>query len=826
MSKHASPSSDTPQRSSSQPTATPLIPSSPHAIEPSTTPVLTPNPPRAQRGVPLFALGAFAGALALVMGLLFNPASPVYALITPPHTPDLVITGTVPFQQFGFSVASAGDINADSYGDVVVGADLGNKIFVYTGSVSGLTTTVFYSDTGVAGENLGWSVAGGDDVNNDSVDDMVVGAPISGTGSAYVYHGSSIGLPTRGATLTGELSGDQFGWSVAIIGDVNNDNIADVAVGAPQYGLSDTGRVYIYHGPVAGNATPNTTLNGESSLDNFGISVAGAGDVNGDGIDDLVVGAAKNGDGGIEAGKAYVFYGSSSGVSQGNFTAVIGGDNDKLGTSVHGAGDVNGDGFADVIVGADATDPGNPSPGYFNVYPGGPRGLITTTILYTQQGESNNDHYSFAVTGQGDLDGDGFADFAAGAYEADVSPSVSTTNEGKVYGFVACTEGEISPSLIFSDTGNYPGDSYGRSLAIVRDVNGDDIDDLIVGAYAAKNSTITPPIGAVYTYYGVAGGCRPALEVTKTVGLADFPALYTNTAVITVPMDAAVIYTYTVRNTGNVTLTQHHVVDDKLGIVTQTAYTLPPGANVSTNITNIAGISATPGISITNVATWTGAISITSPSGVTTPTNRALSALAVASAQVNISGASTDQDGDGIPDNVESSDDFDQDGLPNYLDTDSDGDEVDDAVEAGPDPTNPIDRDNDGDPSYLDTDEDPDTPSDVEIGGLSIAAPARALQDQVVNFTAIITAGTNVTYTWDFGDGAVAVSQSTDQATPDAQQQTGIGQTTSHTYTAPGFYIVTVTATNAVGEKQATKSIIVQFGLYMPRIMTIGIFQQ
>lgn len=824
MSEHASPSSDTPQRSLSQPTATQLIPRSSHATESSTPPMLTPNPSRARRTMPLFALGAFAGALALVMGLFFNPASLVYALITPPHTPDLVIPGTVPFQQFGFSVASAGDINGDNYGDIVVGADIGNKIFVYMGSVSGLTTTIFYSDTGLAGENLGWSVAGGDDVNNDDVDDMVVGAPISGTGSAYVYHGSSIGLPTRGATLTGELSGDQFGWSVAIIGDVNNDDIADVAVGAPQYGISNTGRVYIYHGPVAGSATPDTILDGESSLDNFGISVAGAGDVNGDGIDDLVVGAAKNGDGGIEAGKAYVFYGSGSGVSQGNFTAVIGEDNDKLGTSVNGAGDVNGDGFADVIVGADATDPGNPSPGYFNVYPGGPSGLITTTILYTQQGESNNDRYGFAVTGQGDLDGDGFADFAVGAYEFDASGPVTDT--GKAYGYVACTNGEISPSLIFSDTGNFSPDSYGRSLAIVRDVNGDDIDDLVVGAYAAKNSAVTPPIGAVYTYYGVAGGCRPALEVTKTVGLANFPALYTNTAVITVPIDAAVIYTYTVRNTGNVTLTQHHVVDDKLGIVTQTAYTLPPGANVSTNITNIAGISATPGISITNVATWTGGLPITSPSGVTTPTNRALSALAVASAQVNISGVSTDQDGDGIPDNVESSDDFDKDGLPNYLDTDSDGDGVDDAVEAGPDPTNPIDRDGDGNLSYLDPDENLDTTPDVEIGGLSIAAPTRALQDQAVNFTANITAGTNVTYTWDFGDGAVAVSQSTDQATPDANQQTGIGQTTSHTYTASGFYIVTVTATNSAGEKQATKSIIIQFGIYMPRIMTIGIFQQ
>ena len=824
MSDNASPSNDPTQPSS------PLPWTQPTAIRPTPSPFPAAQSSRAARRRlrSLLSIGALAGALLLMLWSIFDPASPVYALITPPHTPDRIITGTVPLDQFGFSVASAGDINDDGIGDVVVGADNGNEVFVYTGSVSGLTPDIFFSDSGQPGENLGWSVAGGGDVNDDGVDDIVVGAPISVAGTAYVYFGSGIGLPTRGATLTGELADDQFGWSVAIIGDINHDNIDDIAIGAPRYGIFDTGRVYIYHGPVVGPViSPDIALDGEAPLDGFGVSVAGAGDVNGDGIDDLVVGAWKNADGGNEAGKAYVFYGSTSGVSQSNFTAVTGSANDKLGTSVYGAGDVNGDGFADVIIGADATDPGNPSPGYFSLFPGGPSGLITTT-LFTQQGESNNDRYGFAVTGKGDLDGDGFADFAVGAYEADVNPVISTTNEGKVYGFVACTNGALSPSLIFSDTGEANLDGYGRSLAIVRDVNGDNIDDLVVGAYAAKNGL---PVGKVYAYYGVEGGCRPALEVTKTVGLADFPAIHTNTTAITVPIDTAVAYTYTVYNTGNVTLTQHSVVDDKLGIVTQMAYTLPPGANVSTNITNIAGISATPGVNITNIVTWTGALSITSPSGVTTPTNRALSALAVASARVNISGPTTDQDGDGIPDNLETSDDFDKDGMPNYLDTDSDDDGVDDAVEAGPDPNNPVDRDDNGKPGYLDPDESPDTTTEAEVGGLSINAPAKALRNQSISFTAVITAGTNVTYTWDFGDGNV-VSQSTDPTAtnsgtnPYTTRQGGIGQTISHSYSAPGFYVVTLTATNSVSEKQTTKSIIIQFGLLMPKIMTIGTLQE
>ncbi len=211
----------------------------------------------------------------------------------------------------------------------------------------------------------------------------------------------------------------------------------------------------------------SAVLSGEADLDGFGVSVAGAGDVNGDGIDDMAVGAWKNEDGGIEAGKAYVFYGSSTGVSQSNNTAVIGGDNDKLGTSVHGAGDVNGDGFADVIVGADAFNPGDPSPGYFSIYPGGPSGLISTPI-FTQVGENDNDHFGFAVTGNGDVDGDGFSDFAVGAYDFDITPSISTTNEGKAYAYVACTNGTIAPSLFFSNTGEAAADSYGRARRYCR----------------------------------------------------------------------------------------------------------------------------------------------------------------------------------------------------------------------------------------------------------------------------------------------------------------------------------------------------------------------
>lgn len=765
---------------------------------PQTAPSATGGPQhRPRRLLPLLGAGGVAWALVIGLLLMLDKASPVYALITPPHTPDFTASGESLLQQFGFSVASAGDINADGYGDVIVGANnLDNAIYIYRGSASGLEPTAFFSDSRPSGYSFGHSVSGGGDVTDDGVDDVVVGAPYSNTGLAYIYQGSGVGLLTLATTLTGEFPDDRFGWSVAIAGDLNGDNIADVVVGAPEYGLG-TGRVYVFYGPVTGTllaASAAISLTGEEALNNFGISVAGAGDVNGDGFNDLAVGAWHNDDGGDEAGKVYIFFGTPDGVSFSRYMAVRGVAHDQFGASVQGAGDVNGDGFADVIVGADAFNPGDPSPGYFAIYPGSPSGLLSSP-LYIRTGESVNDHFGFAVAGGGDLDGDGFSDFAAGAYHFDVNEAITTTNEGKAYGFVACTDGALTPSLIFSATGETAGDEYGHALAIVNDVNGDGLDDLIVGAYVGKNSA-DEPTGEIFAYYGVEGGCRPAIELTKTVGLANYPAIYTNTSVITVPVDAVVRFNYTVRNSGNVTLTQQHVEDDQLGLVHQSVETLPPGATLSANITSTPGASVSPGVSVTNVATWTSALPIVSPSGVTTPANRALSAVAIASAQVNISGPDDDQDGDTIPDNVEGSGDADGDGIPNYLDEDSDGDGIPDKDEVGMDPLNPQDSDGDGIPDYLDNDA-----ADVPIGGLSISGPSGAIVDHAVSFSAVITAGTNVTYTWDFGDG-----------------ETATGKDVTHVYTTPGLYIVTLTATNSLGTQEVTKSIIIRYGLYLPTI--------
>ena len=133
------------------------------------------------------------------------------------------------------------------------------------------------------------------DVNGDGYADVVVGAYgySSDTGRAYVYLGGASGLATTAATtLTGEATGNDFGDSVATAGDVNGDGYADVVVGAYGYS-SGTGRAYVYLGGASGLATTAaTTWTGEATDNYFGYSVATAGDVNGDGYADVVVGAS------------------------------------------------------------------------------------------------------------------------------------------------------------------------------------------------------------------------------------------------------------------------------------------------------------------------------------------------------------------------------------------------------------------------------------------------------------------------------------------------------------------------------------------------------
>ena len=327
-----------------------------------------------------------------------------------------IFTGEAANDRFGSSVSGAGDLNNDGYDDLIVGAsrnDAGGTDAGRAYVFSGLDGDTLYIFTGEAASNyLGWSVSGAGDVNDDGYDDLIVGSPYNSAGGsfagrAYVFSGLD------GDTLhvfSGQAAGDCLGSSVSGAGDVDRNGYDDLIVAALRAAL-DSGRVYVYSGQTG---APLWTFTGETNEDDFGYSVSGAGDVNGDGYDDLIVGEPK-----LDVlhlphypGWAHVYSGQT-GALLWTFTGEA--QNDVFGRSVSGAGDVNRDGHDDVAVGAPLNSPGAVAAGRTYVYSG-----QTGAPLFTLDGEAAYDHFGESVSGAGDVNNDGCPDLIVGAPRNDV----------------------------------------------------------------------------------------------------------------------------------------------------------------------------------------------------------------------------------------------------------------------------------------------------------------------------------------------------------------------------------------------------------------------
>ena len=383
---------------------------------------------------------------------------------------------------FGWSVSTAGDVNNDGFDDVIVGAYYYNsrrgRAYIYYGSSSmdNKADVTF----GEGPENFGSSVSTAGDVNNDGFDDVMVGAP-GGSGRAYIYYGGSSMDNTADVTFDSEGSSNYFGYSVSTAGDVNNDGFNDVIVGAYGYNGS-TGRAYIYYGDSSMDNTADVTFDGEDYNNSFGSSVSTAGDVNNDGFDDVIVGAYYYNYG---IGRAYVYYGGSSMDNTADVAFNGEGRGSEFGRSVSTAGDVNNDGFDDVIVGANGYN-GSGSTGRAYIYYGGSSMDSTADVTFDGEGYYSNFGYSVSTTG--DVNNDGFDDVIVGA-------NYYNSDAGRVYIYYGGSSMDNTTDVALDGEGS--SNNFGWSVSTAGDVNNDGFDDVIVGAWAYNYY-----IGRAYIYYG------------------------------------------------------------------------------------------------------------------------------------------------------------------------------------------------------------------------------------------------------------------------------------------------------------------------------------
>jgi len=350
----------------------------------------------------------------------------------------------------------------------------------------------------VAGDRFGGSVAYAGDVNGDGYDDFLVGIPgrnLAGedAGEVDLYLGRFGVFPeVPDLILPGELAGDAFGAAVSSAGDINRDGYDDFLVGAPGSDTEnlDSGRVYLFFGGATPDGVADASWGGDFPAAHFGAAVAGGFDFNGDHRPDFVVGAPNHNGAGLRAGRVTVFLGASGSIAEAAYTFDGDFPNWALGHSVDGAGDMNGDGFDEIIAGA--PQPFDANSGRAIIWFGSsstlgqPKRVVLT-------GEVGTDRFGWDVTGVGDLDGDSRDDVLVGA------PKQGFDN-GAIYLYRGGAI--VGPGFDWKATGAVGGDLLGTAVDGGFDINGDGTPDMVAGAPGTDDPKDT--IGEIHVYYGSA----------------------------------------------------------------------------------------------------------------------------------------------------------------------------------------------------------------------------------------------------------------------------------------------------------------------------------
>ena len=432
-----------------------------------------------------FAYGEIAEAIRIVLGAPTPAPAPSLG-----GSADAVLVGEASYDRLGGSVSAAGDVNGDGFGDFILGA----------------------AGNGEGGYNAG---------------------------AAYVIFGKADGVgpldlavlePADGFKILGDAAYDRAGLSVAAAGDVNGDGFSDILVGAPgnDTGAANAGAAYLIFGRqsdihdldlAALAADEGAGIHGTAASDYAGYSVSSAGDVDGDGFDDFVIGAyGRN----SYQGVLYLLFGGPQGIGPIDLAAIDPADGiaiaggaagARTGVRVAAAGDVNGDGFGDIAVGADGHDGGGADAGLVYVIFGRGTGFGTVDLAdldpadgFSIQGEAAGDRLGLQVAAAGDVNADGYGDLILGAFTDSNGQDAGAVYLifGKQAGFGPVDLAGLDAGDGVRIAGGAAGDAVGIGAAGAGDVNGDGFDDLLVGAFLADGGGVDS--GAAYVVFGRATG--------------------------------------------------------------------------------------------------------------------------------------------------------------------------------------------------------------------------------------------------------------------------------------------------------------------------------
>ncbi len=373
---------------------------------------------------------------------------------------DHILLGEGRESRFGNSISTAGDINNDGYDDILVGAIGDNLVSIYLGN----ETMGNVADIKISSRGFAVSTAG--DINNDGFDDFM----ISSLGKVLLFYGATSLNKIADKTIIGDPAEHSFGYSISNANDLNNDGFDDFIIGSPARYNSNIAKVYIYYGGDEIDDSASIVIDGNYH-DSFGTSVSSAGDMNADGYNEVIIGAQSFYD---DKGRADIHLGSIEMDEVVDISLFDEGSENFLGYTLSNAGDVNSDGFDDIIIGAKGFDSFK---GRAYLYFGSNNFDNNADIVFT--GERNQDYFSSTVSSAGDVNNDGFDDILICAVNF---------YKGKAYLYFGSNSMDNIADVVFN--GIDVSGRFASSADGIGDINGDGYDDFVIAELGKERAHI------------------------------------------------------------------------------------------------------------------------------------------------------------------------------------------------------------------------------------------------------------------------------------------------------------------------------------------------